>query len=311
MHLKYIILSLLFSSFLLTSCTKELKIDLRNEQSKMVVNGLINNTEPLHVSVTESFVANEDTKISEIADAEVNVFANGQFVEQLIYQQNSTEDVGVFVASFVPQPATDYQIEIEHPNYDPATAKAQLPPAVELEAVAVNFGGGNTYPFSFQINPPVGQQYFYLKMYFAGYVVDSITQERTYQGDFVAEIPAGTLPRAERYLDNGYIFPYDVTGTQPIQISGVAKLGNANRQGVNLTQEEQAIRDQIQLDTTQLNIHLQTLTPDAYRFYSSNAKPLQQDADFFTESSSVFGNIENGLGIFAGIYVSEVAAEVE
>ncbi|MFK7935427.1 MAG: DUF4249 domain-containing protein [Saprospiraceae bacterium] len=310
MHLKYIILYLLFSLFLASSCTKELKIDLSNEQSKMVVNGLINNVEPLHVSLTESFVANEDLTIKELADAEVKVYSNGQFIEQLTYESDYWNSLGAFVASFKPIPNTAYQIEIEHPDFNKASAVAQVPTAVDLEQVEVSFGGGNNYPFSFEINPPVGKQYFYLKTYFNGFTIDSVTQEHVDQGAFIAEIPNGTLPRAERYIDNGYIFQYDVDGAQPIQITGVAKLGLPLFQGVNLTQEERAIRKEIQLDTTQLYIHLQTLTADAYRFYASNAKPIQQDADFFTESSSVYGNVENGLGIWAGIYVSEVAAEV-
>ena len=67
----------------------------------------------------------------------------------------------------------------------------------------------------------------------------------------------------------------------------------------------------IKLDTSILYIHLETLSEDAYKFHASNAIPLQIGIDLLDESAPVYSNVENGLGIFAGVYISEVGVEVE
>jgi len=145
-------------------------------------------------------------------------------------------------------------------------------------------------------------------MFFKAYLKDATTGEILKEGNQRIEIPLGAIPEAQRYLDNGYIFKDDAFNEQSLNLSGIAKFGFLPTDGPN----GDAFRDStLQVDTSTFYIHLETLSEEAYNFYSSHAMALGTEVDFFSEPSAVFGNVEKGLGIFAGVYVSEKAIEVE
>ena len=292
------------------SCYKELKLDLSQEENQIVINGLFNNTEPLSATVTKSFIFYEDVKIEELVDAEVAIYENEVFKENMVYQKTPDTDIGEFTASFFPKTGANYRIEASADG-NTASASGIMPAGVDIQDVSVQYGGDNAYAFSFTLNDPAEKNYYYLKMFFHGYEIDSTTQERVERGSFVVEIPEGALPKAQRYVHNGYIFKDDGLNEQTVTISGIAKSGRPLFSATTFPGENRDYLRNVQLDTDTLYIHLQTLSEDTYKFYSSNANPIQNDSDFLSESSTVYGNVENGLGLFSGIYISEVGVKVE
>lgn len=310
MKIQQNIILLLISSFLFQSCYKELKLDLSKEENQIVINALFNNTEPLSATVTKSFLFYEDIKIEELANAEVAIYENGVFKENMIYQKTPDMDIGEFTASFYPKAAATYQIEATAAEIPTASAQGAMPIGVDITNVSVQHGGDNAYAFNFTLNDPAEKNYYYLKMFFRGYEIDSLTNERIDRGPFVVEIPETSLPNAQRYLRNGYIFKDDGLDKKELTISGIAKSGKPRFSSTTFLSESTNHLKNVLLDTNTLYIHLQTLSEDAYKFYSSNAAPIQNDSGFLTESTTVYGNVENGLGLFSGIYISEVGVAV-
>lgn len=310
-QLKNIII-LLFCVLFFQSCYKELVLDLSKEENKIVINALFNNTEPLSATVTKSFIFYEDVEIEELVDAEIAIYENGVFKENMVYQKTPDMDIGEFTASFIPKIEATYRIEATATGMTPAMATGAMPrTGVDLADIKVQHGGDNAYAFSFTLNDPAEKNYYYLKMFFQGYEIDSLTQERIDRGPFVVEIPEAALPNPQRYLRNGFIFKDDGVNNQALTISGIAKSGRPQFSAANFPGESKDHLKNVILDTDTLYIHLQTLSEAAYKFYSSNASPIQDDSDFLTESNTVYGNVENGLGLFSGIYISEVGANVE
>ncbi len=308
---------LFFFALLFTACTKDIYIkDLVEEKNTIVVNSLMNNTHPLSVTVTKGFLYESEKTIEEIVEAsvlteaKVAVYENGNYIEDLVYQKTPAMDIGEFTASFVPKIGAKYQIEATAEGFPVATSIGEVPKGVDIVDASVKYSGGNSYPFSFTLNDPAEENFYYLKMYFNGYLLDSLTQTRIDKGRYVVEIPEGALPQAERYVDNGYLFKDDALGGKTITISGIAKAGRPLHSTIANTREERELLKSIQLDTTQLFIHLETLSEDAYKFHKSNSAPLQINDDFLNESTTVYSNVENGLGLFAGTYISEVGVDV-
>lgn len=302
---------LLIACFLCQNCYKELKLDLSEEENQIVINALFNNTEPLSATVTKSFLFYEDAKIEELVDAEVAIYENEVFKENMVYQKTPAMDIGEFTASFYPKTGARYRIEASA-NGKTASASGTVPTGVEITDGSVKYGGDNAYAFSFSLKDPSEKNYYYLKMFFRGYEIDSTTQERIEKGPFVVEIPESAIPnKAQRYVRNGFIFKDDGLNGEAIIISGIAKSGEAYLSAATFPGESKAHLDNIILDTSMLYIHLQTLSEAAYKFYSSNATPIQNDSGLLSESSTVYGNVEDGLGLFSGIYISEVGVTVE
>lgn len=304
-------ITLLISTiFLFNACYKEIKLDLQEEENKIVINALFNNQEPIAATVTKSFIFYEDAKIEELKEAEVVLYENDIFKENMVYQKTTDMDIGEFRASFYPKTNTNYRIEATALEGQTATAEGIMPEGVNLSDVKVQYGGDNNYAFSFTLNDPLPTNYYYLKMFFHG--MDTLTNQRAASGPFVVEIPEAALPNnPQRYVRNGFIFKDDGLNGKALTISGIAKSGTPKISAPTFPGESRDYLNHIELDTDTLFIHLQTLSEDAYKFYLSNATPIQNDSDFLSESSAVYGNVDGGLGLFSGIYISEVGVKVE
>ncbi len=293
------------------SCIKEFTFETEETENKLVVNGFVKNTEPIELTVTRSFSLSGTSKVAALSDAAVAIFAEDIFIENLTYSQGSREALGKFSTSFIPVPSTNYRVEVSHPVFPAVEASAEVPLPRTLEDTTVKFVGGNNYNFSFTMKNTTEKPYYYLKMYFRSYILDSLTQEREYVWHHPVEIPVTAIPDGQRYLDNGYIFSGETLGTEEVTIAGVAKFNEGIISHSNELEELNRSFDLIRDHETMI-IHLETLSEDAYKYYSSQATYLNLNGlDIFGEATSLFSNVENGYGIFAGVDCSIVGVTVE
>ena len=301
MNNKFIATTILLFLLLFTSCIKEVTPDLGETEKQLVVNSFIINNDNIRVTVTESLKPGEIFDLVEFVDAEVALFEDDIFLEILNYETFEGAAVGYFTSNFSsPSSNKEYKVIVDQDGFDQASASASIPSDPELSNASVNFIGDNAYPFSFSINNNPIAEYYYLKMFIS---LDSMVLENSgfdFSETSVVEIPEGAIPNGQRYLDNGYIFTDEFFNEGINSINGIAKA--AITPNSNIFSE---------YDQVKFHIHLESLSEEAYKFYSSHAANLISETDFLTESIPVYGNIENGLGIFAGIYVSEISFDVE
>lgn len=307
------IIIFLFLLFSIVSCQKEFTLTPEETKKRIVVNSFLKNTNSIDVTVTESFAVTGEAEVQELKDAQVVIFENGVYKEDLIFTKNANDIIGKFSTSFIPTINDDYKIEVSHPDFDDVSSIAQVPEGVDIADASVEFVGGNAFNFSFNLNDPSEVNYYYLKMFFRGYIIDSLTQEREYVAQERIAIPVTSVPDGQQYLDNGYIFNDETFGGQGVTVAGVAKYSRIFYQtpggsGIPVGGPP----PEVMTDSSTLFIRLETLSEEAYKYYTSHATFLNNEiVDVFGEASSIYSNVENGLGIFAGVYVSEIGVEVK
>ncbi len=132
----YIII-ILFSS----SCNKELEIDLPEPEAKLVVNSLLNPDSlfKIHVSKTTSVF---DSIPLYVSDAEVKLFENNLFIEDLTYSDN-----GFFISEILkPLESKIYSVEIATEEFGLTSAKDTIPEKIfNLNCSTSDFIGTDIY----------------------------------------------------------------------------------------------------------------------------------------------------------------------
>jgi len=108
MNKKCIIFTVLIFFTLLMSCEKEIELKLDNAQDKLVVNSLFYPDTNFRVYVTTTKRIN-DNKNSFINNAEVKLYKNGVFLENLVFEAD-----GWYVTTTKPEYDTKYKIEVSH-----------------------------------------------------------------------------------------------------------------------------------------------------------------------------------------------------
>lgn len=287
---------------ILTSCEKEFDLNIEDSDKKIVINSVFNTTEPISAEITKSSSPNGIILINELENANVSLYENNSFIENLVYQKTSSDYIGKFISITIPISGKEYTIKVDEPNFKKAEAKSYVPAKIAINSETVNhieWGGNNSGPirfnFSFILDDTDGLDYYFMTMYFPVLYVNPVTNDTTLHAYQYAEILTGNLPNSQLYVKNGLLFTDEIFNNTNYEISGTATTYAETFGDYDLTNREDLI-----LDTTNLYISLHHLSPELYYFYSSHATSLDNENDIYSEPTPIFSNVENGLGIFGG-----------
>jgi len=152
---------LFFILFLLTSCTKEVVIDLPDHEGKTVINSIFSPDTLLCVHVSRSRVIIDTFFIQETAPVVVLKYAGEADTLQ------STGN-GYYVSrNHVPQVQTRYTIEVSSTEYGKATASDKIPEEVPFEVInymqeaGIDVEGCNFSSITIRFNEPPGEKNYY------------------------------------------------------------------------------------------------------------------------------------------------------
>ncbi len=153
---------IILSLFLLTSCEKEIDLDLKDQSGQIVIEGNVTDQAgPYFVKITKSVAFTEANQYPAIADAEVILSDNSGQTETLQYVGNGTYQTSTFVG----QPGKIYTLKItaEGQQY---TAQSTMPDAVDfedLEQDSFMVGGETSYTLLpvFTDPPALGNRYLF------------------------------------------------------------------------------------------------------------------------------------------------------
>lgn len=294
----------------LFSCEKELEINLDEADKLIVINSVFSPEEVFRVEVTKSFSPFEKAQIEELNDAQVSLFENGTFVEELTYSTNTNGVIGGFSSTTVPVVGNEYRIEVEDPVLGKATGSSGIPKKVSIVSDEVKWapwGENNSisarYHFSFEIEDLPEENFYYLTMSFPVYMFNTITNQYDFHAYQYAEINTGDLPEHQPYVKNGLLFKDEYFNEASYAVTGTATtyqfaFGDFDGSG------------ELMRDTSVLRIELHSLSQELYNFYSSHAAVLKNQSDIYAEPSQIYTNIENGLGSFGGENITVVEAEI-
>lgn len=262
---------------------------------QVVVNGSFTTHHPFQIVLTKSgnILSNGATQF--IEDAKISIAQEGKGVLGVMSYQEDAVLPFYKLEGEQPTIETNYQLTIEVPNFATLTATDQIPKPVPLKAITVDsilIREGNSISsitLSTNFKDPIGKVNFYHLRLF-----HEAISGRTQSSGFVENKDEHLIPLPiEAVLENapnatfdsdqlGILFSDELINGQSVQLKLLAKVNEETGMFPKVVGE------------------LRTVSENYYQYYTSLARQQESKDRPFTEPVSVFSNIENGLGIFAG-----------
>lgn len=283
-----LILAALFAS---ACCSCEVDYDLygKNGKPQVVVNALITPQEPFSVQLNWSGTYTGGNKFAPISGADVQLYENGKQVAQV-----QSDAQGVAATSFVATAGRSYRLDVSVPDYGKLTGETTVP---EIPSIKLTFkqqrGWYRHFDLAMLTMPSDAK---------ALWIRGTHTQHNSYMG-------------TNRVTD---IFGYYTSSTFVDQVNGANDTYHADEKGSTVV-FEQFLR--IPAENSKLIIPLRfsaygapedrhtfrlitaSNTYDRYmrsRYKQSLNSEWGAEGNPFVEQITVYSNISNGLGIFAG-----------
>lgn len=311
-------------ALLLAACQQDtiLDVELPDESPKLVVNSLFNPDSLWTVQVSQTVPLLGTDKPQEVANARVEIIADGAVIEVLPYLAERQVVSRSFSSTAIYQSQTEkpeagkqYAIRVTAPELDAITASDAIPEPVNIvssayrDAIASDVVG----PLSeirLTFEDPAGIQNFYnLRVHNRG--IDRET-------NFIGSSSYGFTVISD--LQDEFL------GADPDAFLGDDKLFHADTDGVSFSDsffdgETKEIVLQLRGGSVcgtggpssyqcQAVVELSTISEAFYRYHRTLQLQNETEQNPFAESVRIQSNIENGLGIFAGydtdIWIHEI-----
>lgn len=278
----------------------KLQIDLPAPNPRLVVHSTFTPFTPpiaksFGISISQNVGVFDTLKIDQVPDAIVKLFINGQFDQDLKYDSSYGYRPNFY---YFPKAGVEYSISVEKEGFETVTAKGTIPEKVLIKET-------NLIPFaalddlknplsqlSVTFEDPTEQHNFYEIMVlqdqdesskFKLFTNDQVITSESYYPSpvaFDAKQPDRLLFSDK--LINGKTYKLEVTYRAPLVISGGKKYINPHL----------------------IFLAFRSVSEDYYRYYTSLLKQMNavRPEILFgaAEPGTVFSNIKNGYGVFAG-----------
>lgn len=274
----------------LFSCEKTIKMDIKNERRRIVVNGFLNAQQPVRVNISKSQHILDNDSIHYISDAKVYLLKNETVLDTLIFSQ----DGDYLSHNFLPEVGVNYKIKISAEGLQDVEASDYIPdlvPIISIDTSTVMYSGGGDgimgstgesremLRCKIKFHDPAGQQNYYQLW----------LHNPSYSGGYEG--------------NNTMYFETDDTSVENFIMNYGAFFNDVLFDGKNY----------------ELNIYIDKIyqgpvyfmlfsVSKSYSLYFRTLANSQQNSGPFTEPIFVYNNITNGLGIFAGysLYVDSL-----
>jgi len=292
---------LVFCSMFFISCYEtEIPIDIPIPQPRLVIHSIFTPFTPPVVKSFAVFVSHNtgvfDTlKTDQIADATVSLFVNGQLSQIMNY-----DSVYGYKADFYPNAGIEYSISVEKLGFESVFAKGMIPDKVNIKSCELipfaGLGEGDRAfsQLSVTFDDPIDQANYY-EISVLGYGQEN---------DKYILTTTDKVITSESY----YPSPVSMDAKKPERLLFSDKLINGKTHTVEMSfrSNQALIGNLLYITPHQLFLSFRTVSEEYYRYYTTLFKQVndrRQDLLFgMSEPSSVYSNIENGHGVFAGYY---------
>lgn len=268
---------------IMSSCTKEIDINIADAPPKLVLNSIFNPEKAINfvISSTTPILSDYDTIQGSI---------HLVFTENKICLLDTTIFSKTLKTRIIPKPNTKYYLEISSGIYPLISTYDSIPSKVEIDAGSLLFPAGidkygDEYAeASVTFTDPIDEQNFYELIIYSKYSYDSIFWING--GEFETTDPVIINEGDADYHPSTYFFSDQLFNGQ--------KYTMHIKHGVGTSHKDYAI-----LRSVSRNYYL-------YRkFYTRHVYSQQSQGDFLDlifkgEPQSMFSNVVNGYGIFAG-----------
>jgi hypothetical protein len=279
----------------LWGCEQFLEVELPDQEPRLVLNALLENTDTLQVFLSRSrsvleggqfendgFPAVRNAQIS-LRDEQGNVFAFQAVDRSLPW----FEDYFYQLPNPGLQAGQTYEITAEAPGFSTIKSSQQLPEVVRITSISIadlgrtqNSEFSNTFEVSLQFNDPPGRNFYEISGSILGknFVISEGDTIFFFYSDELRPDPVNRSISKDHLLRNVLLFD-DVF--------------------VDANNPEIVFRMQIPVNTeVEVTLVLSHVTEAYYRYYDTADLQFYNRGDFLSQPVLVFNNIQQGLGIF-------------
>lgn len=299
-RLAHLICTLLAASIFFTSCEKSIDVNLPPYSRLLTVSSLAEPDQQFQVYVGHT-ASIQDKRFSPtllVTDATVKLLVNDVFTENLTF------DSGIgYSGTTTIQAGQKYTVQVSAPSYTAVSASAVAPAAVPISSIVYTpqariDGSGNqqdavTIRFA---DPPTANDYYILKLFGPGDQNNGFYGNNfcIYSVDASIETLSSEIIDANTCLDNTGIFLRDEL------FNGKEKELKIYASSFNMQPFFNGI------DSSYATIQLLHVTEDYFKHYKSYKLAADANGNPFAEPVNVYGNVQNGVGMFSIVSTSTV-----
>ena len=306
LNLIIIIIVIFFSS-----CTKEIDFTVSEEEKRIVLNGLINPDSIIKINISKSLgVLEEDSIVHFISNAEVKLFEDALFVENLKH-----DSMGYYNSTTYPKIGKKYKIVVSVSGLETAWAETIIPIPVEMTVIEQFVEITDTSfhdtlykmvyaDVIFSFTDPVAEENYYSFNFYSVISNIHISTVGHYNEDTDEYFEYEYLNYSEKKMqrlwgdtDNEMIYRNSVSGANLSQIFH-DKIINGQQQVF----EYYVYYNTFELETIYLSFA--TVSKELYNYYDSEILYYNSEYNPFAEPVNVYSNVENGYGIFSSFATS-------
>ncbi len=305
----FLFLSFLCFVLLYTACTKPVEFDLESIEEKLVVNCVFSPDSLWQVYVSKNLAIDDTFRFESIRGAEVRLYAGEDLVALLndFVEPDSDYGIGYYTdlsISYLPLADTEYTLKVTHTDWGEAFAKNAIPPLPAISTLDFSvldlqaFAGSPVYniqaQLSFEIQDKKNEpNYYAIRLY--------------YFGDYVIQHEGGTIQYVDTLIRKhlGFEVENNLASFRSYLYGGDLVFTDETFNGETLNIRLK-IHSSIDLKNTQPHTIFMDVISMSRDYYDYQKTFTQQVALFnapFAEPVTVFSNIHNGYGIFAGFDV--------
>ncbi|MBN2215543.1 MAG: DUF4249 domain-containing protein [Bacteroidales bacterium] len=309
----------------LSSCVKVLDYDIPEDEKRIVVNGILSNLDTFSVNINKSLHILDRLGTKPVNDALVQLYRD----EVPVVEMNEGIN-GLYSSAFVPDINHTYLLKVSVPGMRTATAQCVLPSSVPIEkadtTLIIHEDPYNVNMFytpgiktTIVFNDPAETENYYelegvISYLNARYYTDEDTFYITgYNRSSMYSNASSNDPVIEYSVHSGHIFQ---SNNESETMSGdkllfADRLINGMKYSLNVDFYSYLFDlSHKSVDSVRLDIRLKSVNKDYYTYMQLLEGHMQAKNDPFSEPAQAYTNIENGLGILAGMSESVYSIEL-
>lgn len=306
---------------LFASCEKEIEFKGDITEPLLVLNGFALPDSLLVFRLTESrFFLEEADSFPTVRDADVRLYVDGMYKEDLQSQQN-----GYYYSSYRPKQGEVLSLEAQAPGFEAVKAETRLPLQAELLEVDTSITKvGEQYALSYDYDVEAQE-----------YIIDTVGVYTNYEvsmnlkfkdppasGDYYRVLVKQFFSEGENfyefydfYVNNFYTTEMgdllSLTETQNDYHIYADELFNAKVVDMKLNFGTYSYYDYQRgpiSSGARFQVQLQNIS-QSYYLYLKTLSAYQNAVEFFAEPIQIYSNVQNGVGLFAAYSSSVIELE--
>lgn len=300
--MKLNIIAITASALLLTSCEKEIIVDVPPHEPKLAINSVTYAGDTISIMLSKSVdvLKHKYGTNLDVTNAIVQLQAGDKTPVTMKYDNA----LGIYISDMIAEPGIVYNVKAVAPGFSEVSAISRAPRAVKIQSLQrikdarLDIDGNMQDELRLTFDDPAGEKNYYIISLSATFMVNEY-EETSYSGCVNSPDPS-----VETLYDES------IDQNTCIESNGIFlrdELFDGKRKELRLFVRSSDLQGQ-ELPGHGMaypTIEIQHVTEDYFRYIKSSRYASVNSGNPFAEPSNVYTNVKNGFGIF-GVAHSEV-----